>query len=756
MVKWAVTDRASDDRWFARNRFAVHLPRSTMRDPSTQVKKRARVTPADPLTHQSSEHPTNQNDESTLSNKPLKIHECSFIKCDVPGVTAVAASLCGNYIAVARSNGNLELREKKFSWTASSLLYAETGEQDESIMEMQFSNCNKYLCAARLNGFLYIYRVTKHGLEEHTRIDPGGRAIWDLDILRGVDQLHIALACDDGCIRFVTPDPSAIGSETFGLPQDSIHYEVRANHRFRCRMLSVCWAPVPNVEDAFVACGDSEGTLRWLKASNREVEGSGTIPGRRDAKVMLWTLQFVRNGHHVICGDSRGFATVWSSKTSTMIQEVQVEGLRGSLWSSAVIEDENHITTVLFGSASGAIGGLQIRPDSAPEEMAVPQRAVRLYNHDVRALATLPDKIVVSGSTDSRLSIFPESALRTREKVRWVLSHNSIVGQRPVQFVPRQSLILSRRDKSLEVWSISDNREYPSLRLQMNLRSLSSSVRACAMSDDCSLVGVSDAKTFHLYKIWDCVGSVHDSPSFGQITPLEISEKIRKCLGGAIDLAFSSKTIVAISKCARKVMFLESGEFRECTIKNISSSYSPLTSVVACSSRIAVADSTGNIFTLDSRECMENQKWETAHLGGKRAHRVTCMSFSKDGIKLVFALSNSSAAILTRLKDKWSDSQQIWGNWQSIATCISFLASEKTVVVAGEVFCCISKIRPESDEDKQKPENQKKAFPIYLPYEDSIMGSSSSDRGGVMIVRQPWQQSKTILPGAIPRKVYGT
>ena len=53
--------------------------------------------------------------EAKPTHVPLHVHECSFVKWNVSGVTLVAASPCGRHIAVARTDGNLELKSSSLS-----------------------------------------------------------------------------------------------------------------------------------------------------------------------------------------------------------------------------------------------------------------------------------------------------------------------------------------------------------------------------------------------------------------------------------------------------------------------------------------------------------------------------------------------------------------------------------------------------------------------------------------------------------------
>lgn len=708
-------------------------------------------------------------DQKRKANRKLQIQECSFVQWDVSSVFAIAASPCETLIAVARSDGNIELRRKDLVWAVSSLRYGRGSDGELTITAVCFSSCGRYIFVSRLDGSLTVFQVTPEGLQDHVELAPGGGAIWDIAVSRtgAKDYVRIAVACDDGCVRFIHADPNYLGatgvgsSSSTGLPTDSTHYIVHISERTNTRVLSVAWAPPsPSRNSDCVVCGDADGGVRWLNPVDGSLYGKGKIPSIRREKVMIWTLVFAHNGSDVICGDSRGMATVWASGTNTMSQEIRVEGLSGSLWSSTVVGEGTSSETIFFGSAGGGVGGLQSSAASSDDQLWVPLRGCRFHSHDVRSMSSFRNGTIMTGSVDARICLFNLTDFVERRKLQWILPYHGCAGQPPIQICRKGKLMISRRHRGVDVLSIPEKREAPELKLRMNLKSFKSNVVSCAVSSDSCHVAVSSSDTFRLYQVCD-QGKTDESNGFGRVRRIDLKASVLYGLRGSVDLSFCGSAVVAITSSRQQVALYKDGELTLSSKTDIGSAAMFLDRITCCEGYAAVCDSRGWVFyakvpnSTATKSC--DLRWSPTHREDQKMTRsVSAMCFSPSASALAIAFSDFTVTI-ERIGRDDEAGYTLPNSFPSVITSLSFSSNEESLLVSGESFCAVVCASASSRKRKAGKETRKAGFePYMLPFRDSLLRSSVVDTSRVVVVRRRWDLVQSSLPDAIPRKPFGT
>lgn len=686
---------------------------------------------------------------------PLQVQECSFVKWNVSGISSTAASPCGKYIAVARTNRDIELKYRPLFWATTSVVYTDQYAPTAVVSAMEFSSCSRYLFIAYLTGMLRIFRITEDGLVQHTNMHPGGGAIWDLSVQRSdvVSTVRVALASDDGCVRMLSPDPNFMNADDPNpLPIDPTHYEIKTSEKCMARALAVEWAPVsaPGDDDC-IACGDDQGGIRWLNARTGSSFGKGKIPKVGKQPVMIWTLKFARGGQQVVCGDSRGMATVWSSMTKTLTGEIAVEGITGQLWSSAVSFEDPNNEMIVFGSAGGGVGGLRYT-----ENKWMPIRAVQLHTHDVRGVSCLPNGQIVTGSLDALIRIFKPSKLISKKDIPFIRPHTGCVGQAAVQICAAHNMIVSRLHSSVEIWSVPSTRKSPSLRLRLNLKSFVSEIRACALSADSCFFAVSAAESFRIYRVWDGKGDVETAQSFGSVKLLPTIPEQEKLLSGSMDMAFSGHILVCISVDRKRLMILKGNEIRCFKVEELTGGDWFLNRIVCNEKVIAVSDSRGNVCYCPSESLFstETSQWKVVSQHGKReALPVTALALSGSGQSL--ALTASTKQIWTiNLRNGKVQPRNVTIPRESTVQNLSFSVSATSLLVSGQEFCGIMEMKPLKR--KRGEDKPRKALHMLIPYKDSIIGSGVLGPSHVAIVRRSWDKVLPSLPDAIAKRMFGS
>lgn len=566
------------------------------------------------------------------------VHECSFLRPHVPGITALAVTPDGDTMACGRNDYSILITRNFGLWTPIDEVLPRSGDPDQSVSCLQFTPCSNYLVAGRLNGTVTFWRIFDCGLALHAEIRPGGGAVWNMQFAPGCSTscFRLAVACDDGAVRVVSPDPE-FNSET--LPTNEAHYVIKMMPRAQARALSVTWMDEGNVrggEDAKdennttqqkIITGDSKGGLRVLCPETGKVFGQGKIPWSDGRPVLIWTVQSVCGGRKIFCGDDRGIVTIWDSASLTMSSEISPHGVRGAIWCSAVIKHRSKTKgltdegsrrevryVVVFGSANGRVSAIQSEDKHGRSWSNFRGNAV--HTHDVRGIVSISDEKFVTASIDSKIALgslnwFGQA--KDDKKVTWISTFNDLVGRKTVQISRVHNIVVCRGAKEIELWYIPpDESSVPKLLLRMKFES-GSDLRACALSPDCQMLAVSDADSFRLYRIWDGVGSNPQTAlSFGTVDLVDTTPKIEAALTGCISVSFCNRFVVAVSANRMGVVIYDAQQevFKHYDMSEWNSKGLFLKHMACGNSTVAVMDSSNEVFisTVESTDL----EWESS------------------------------------------------------------------------------------------------------------------------------------------------
>lgn len=687
----------------------------------------------------------------------LKIQTCAFFKWPVSPINTVAISPNGALVAIARS-GCIELRDRSTIWAPVGRTYADTSNPELAITGLQFSPCGKYLVAGRLDGVLFIYRIGIHSIEEHTRLQMDGGAIWSIDICRDDPESRapIAVACDDGYVRIVSRDPSA-PTDAELYPSNSEFYIVRITEANSARALCVSWAPSSvGGSDGCVVCGDAEGGLRWLNATNGSAYGHGKIASLRGEPVSIWTCKFVSGGREVICGDSRGMVSVWSTAMNSITAELTVEGLEGTIW-SAVCSPAPNGDIVILGSAGGGIGGVKAQLVEDGVYHWLPIRATRLHSHDVRSLSGTADGFLVSGSMDARCCLFRASDLIEKKEISRIYPYMDGVGQSTLQFMDRRSLGLSRHGKCIECWFIPPDQSSPTLELKMDLKSFKSEVKSCAMSEDCAVIAACSEDAFRVYDVPFNPREAAQLSKFGKISLRAISATCSSRLRGAIEMAFCHDSLICISRCAQFIYAYKDDRIMSFSKEEVGASTS-LAKLVCRAGRVAVSDVSGKVFYSEDINgwAKPDVKWSVIFTPQSEVATVCAMQFSKTGRRLAVATRDFKLHTVMTIEVCRGSSTTHRHSFPQIASYVSFSNDENSVLVSGSNFCHIVGVQGRSVEKRKADGRDGPSSGVHvLPYRKAIIGSAVLGRSRMVVAYRPWRMVEDMLPDAMYRKVYG-
>uniref|UniRef100_A0A7C8YJ30 Uncharacterized protein n=1 Tax=Opuntia streptacantha TaxID=393608 RepID=A0A7C8YJ30_OPUST len=193
-----------------------------------------------------------------------------------------------------------------------------------------------------------------------------------------VENSHIAVACDDGCVRLYTISDA-----------DDLTYH-KSLPRVSGRALSVTWSP----DGCFIYSGSSDGYVRcWDAKRGHEVYritvGLGGLGSGTD--LCVWSLLALRC-HVLVSADSTGSVQFWDIQHGTLLQAHSLH--KGDAYALAAAPSHNRVFSAgsdgkvilykLSGSASESSLKGALSTEVSREWVYVDSKTA--HTHDVRAL----------------------------------------------------------------------------------------------------------------------------------------------------------------------------------------------------------------------------------------------------------------------------------------------------------------------------------------------------------------------------------
>ncbi len=229
------------------------------------------------------------------------VHRCTFLPWNPHSITCVAYAPSGACVAVARSDGDVELWNCADSpqWFLDGVI---SGSREHPFRRVAWSNGR--LFGASLVGDIVEFDVQALGVRQS--VNSHGGAIWDLQV-SPADPSLMAAACEDGRVRIFRIVQQDGGEVQF--------LRACGGTKGGERLLSVCW----HGDGEVLFCGGADSQIRCVAAQSGHTLFSMTVEHYGQEPTLVWSVA-VLSDFTVVSGDSLGHVQVWDGGIGTLRQ----------------------------------------------------------------------------------------------------------------------------------------------------------------------------------------------------------------------------------------------------------------------------------------------------------------------------------------------------------------------------------------------------------------------------------------------------
>eukprot|EP00547_Thalassionema_nitzschioides_P004694 CAMPEP_0194217950 /NCGR_PEP_ID=MMETSP0156-20130528/22581_1 /TAXON_ID=33649 /ORGANISM="Thalassionema nitzschioides, Strain L26-B" /LENGTH=948 /DNA_ID=CAMNT_0038947129 /DNA_START=26 /DNA_END=2872 /DNA_ORIENTATION=- len=408
-------------------------------------------------------------------------------------------SECGDYIAISRENGSVELKSPDEKWRSIATIAGMSsktvdvmtwlcGVRDNRASEntsLSYSSDfhkshtkihgQRSLIGASKDGTIFVVDFSKG---KYTAVTgSGGGGIFALSSLPSDDL--VAAGCEDGAIRIYKLRRS----------DSELHLDlVSTIPHAGSAVLSLAWLQNSGnhgMDGSVIYAGVADGTIRRYECKSKisRARAKGSIVGReeeefsgnqtwistvrmtvecfgRTTPTLVWDLVALADGT-VVSGDSLGHVQFWDGKTGTMLQSFEQNDKKADVLSLAVTPDECKVFASGIDSRVICIERPTLKnARDGPEQWVITQ-AQRPHTHDVKSICIYrahdltgslarsedPDIMLCTGGVDTKIcTYFVKGFKKHRPKIWFPWPTKS-----PISIAKSARVLLLQRESSLEL-----------------------------------------------------------------------------------------------------------------------------------------------------------------------------------------------------------------------------------------------------------------------------------------------------------------
>ncbi|XP_076814347.1 U3 small nucleolar RNA-associated protein 4 homolog [Clavelina lepadiformis] len=344
------------------------------------------------------------------------VHRCRLFKFTPCAVQCMAASVETSDLAVARSDGSIEIWSTKYSWFQKLVI---PGSSDHSVESLIW--VGNRLLSGGLQGDITEYDLTDATVK--LSVDSFGGAVWC--IAYSIVKDKIAVGCEDGSVKM------------FDVKNKAITFE-RAFDKQEGRILSMAWHKSGDI----IVTGSTDVVRIWSTKTGHAIQRITIEREMKNVETIIWSVAILSD-YTIISGDSSGRVQFWNGKNATLLQSHRAH--RADVLCLCSTKDEKCVYAA--GVDPRVIAFNLVQEDDVPTW--VKGRYMQKHTHDVRALAIIENRIV-SGGVDTNLMMNSIS-----EKVGSFQRVYSFPMKSLVSTSATKKLVLMQYSNYLDLWKFA-------------------------------------------------------------------------------------------------------------------------------------------------------------------------------------------------------------------------------------------------------------------------------------------------------------
>ena len=402
----------------------------------------------------------------------MNFHKINFLSYQPSDIVQLCLHNSSKLLAVARSNGSIELWESKLD--TFSFINSTPTCQDRSIRSLACEGDR--LFSAGLDGVITEWRFEDISELHNIRLDI---PIWCLETC--VCGELLAVGMENGSIRIYDTKDSSIE------PKKDLQKQTG-------KILSIGWHPTGEL----LACGFDNSTIATFSISSGLCLQRVTLDEYKQHSTFVWQIKFLRD-NTLITGSSMGKVQFWNGKFGTLKQEYTLHEKLSDILTIFVSNKEDTVFASGVDSKVVALKRIEIEGQSK----WILSGSVRLHTHDVKSIVGSEDKFILTGGVDTKIVMHNWKKFEEKKSVKIILpfSGNS---QNSVKIARERRVLLFQLSYKLQLWTVPlTNPEKVDCILELQTKS-SDGITTSAISSSAEFICWSNKKITKFYHLkWD-------------------------------------------------------------------------------------------------------------------------------------------------------------------------------------------------------------------------------------------------------------
>ena len=668
----------------------------------------------------------------------MDFNQLKFLEYQPSDIVQLCLHNSSKYLAIARSNGSIELWESKLD--TFSFLNSTPITQERSIRSLVCEGDR--LFSAGLDGIITEWSFADISEIRSLRLDI---PIWCME------------ACACGGLLAVGMEN---GSTKIYNTKDNIIEHKKDLQKQTGKIISIGWHPVGEL----LACGFDNSTIATFSILSGLCLQRVTLDDYNKHSTFVWQIKFLRD-NTLITGSSMGKIQFWNGKFGTLKQEYTLHEKLSDILTIFVNDKED--TVYASGVDSKVVALKKIEIEGHPKW--IHSGSVRVHTHGVKSIVGSEDNFVLTGGVDTKILMHNWKKFEDKSLVKIILpftshSHNS------VKVARERRVVLFQMPYKLQLWSLikhpQTNPEKVECILELQTKS-NDGIIASAISNSAEYICWSNRKITKFYHLkWDGSESISEIEHLKHAPsqPFQITEFLRT--SDQLICVTNFRTIYMYTLTPYKTFYQKHTDTE-----------SPIQSIVPskCGQFFACVFSNSmiNIYKASSLEIVS--RLPSHH------SKVTSIDFAPRDTNIVITYNNSEILVFNFINQRHTE----WTNTFQDSFCqnllklhrieitnltATFFRDNKLLLSSYNGICEVKleHIFP-SESEELAPRSKKRAkitekvsyrfhdenFSI-VPEHNSILAVIQISGKEVLLVDRQWENIEKEFPPSLYRERYGT